>query len=37
MDIQEATKAYLEQLKAQGKSERTIYTYGKGTPEIVVA
>jgi hypothetical protein len=35
--LQELSQAYLEHLRKKGKTERTLYTYGKGTPEIVVA
>ena len=33
--LQETLKEYMDYLKAQGKSERTIYTYNKGAPESV--
>jgi len=29
----QAMTDYLEHLKSEGKSERTIYTYGRGAPE----
>jgi len=32
--LHEAVLEHLEYLKAQGKSDRTIYTYGKGAPVI---
>ena len=30
--LHEAAKAYIEHLRTQGKTERTLYTYGKGAP-----
>ena len=33
--LSEATAQYLEHLKTQGKSERTLYTYGKDIQQIL--
>jgi site-specific recombinase XerD len=33
--LQETLKEYMEYLKAQGKSERTIYTYNKDAEQVV--
>ena len=32
--LHEATQAYLEHLKGEGKKERTLYTYGKDLEQI---
>ena len=32
--LHEAAKAYIEHLRTQGKTERTIYTYGKDFEQI---
>jgi len=34
--LQDAAREYLEHLKSQGKSERTLYTYGKDLEQIKV-
>jgi site-specific recombinase XerD len=34
LSLQEATQQYLKYLRTQGKSERTLYTYGKDLEQI---